>query len=94
MTSDSSPTSAPEPATNQTAWSERERDLAAAYAQGDFAHLRTRARELAADEQAPAEVRERARAWSARVSVDVVVYAMLAFALALFCAIVLRYAVP
>lgn len=92
MTSDSDPISAPD--AEQTAWSERESDVAAAYAQGDFALVRTRARALADDETAPAEVREQARAWSARVSVDVVVYGMLAFALALFCAIVLRYALP
>ena len=94
MTSDSTPIPEPEPDVNQAAWSERERDLAEAYARGDFARVRTRARELADDEQAPVEVREHARGWSARVSVDVVVYAMLAFALALFCAIVLRYALP
>ncbi|HET8932493.1 MAG TPA: hypothetical protein VFN67_03590 [Polyangiales bacterium] len=73
---------------------ERTRALANAYAQGDFRHLRVRARELAQDDSAPPAVRERARAWSARVSVDVVVYAMLAFAFALFCAIVIRYALP
>ncbi|HET8935074.1 MAG TPA: hypothetical protein VFN67_16615 [Polyangiales bacterium] len=94
MTSDSDPIPEPELDANQAAWSERERDLAAAYARGDFVHVRTRARALAGDENAPAEVREHARSWSARVSVDVVVYAMLAFALALFCAIVLRYALP
>jgi hypothetical protein len=71
-----------------------EAELSAAYAQGDFARLRARARELAADANAPGTTRERAREWSERVSVDVVVYAMLAFALALFCAIVVRYALP
>lgn len=92
MTSDSNPS--PETDPEQAVPNEREHDLAMAYARGDFAHVRERARELAGDESAPAEVREQARAWSARVSVDVVVYAMLAFALALFCAIVLRYALP
>jgi hypothetical protein len=72
--------------------SEREQALELAYAQGDFAQLRARARELADDASAPDAVREHARAWSERVSVDVVVYGMLAFALVLFCAIVLRYA--
>lgn len=73
---------------------EVERELADAYAQGNFARLRARARELAADGSAPAAVRVEAREWLARVSVDVAVYGTLAFALALFCAIVVRYALP
>jgi hypothetical protein len=69
-------------------------ELAQAYAHGDFAHLRKRAREVAADASAPEALRKSAREWSARVSVDVAVYGMLAFAFALFCAIVVRYALP
>jgi hypothetical protein len=84
----------PEPATEPSASDAREHELSTAYAQGDFAQVRKRARELAADENAPAALREQARDWATRVSVDVVVYAMLAFAFALFCAIVLRYAFP
>jgi hypothetical protein len=61
-------------------------ELQTAYARGDFARIR----KLAADPSAS----ERARAWSQRVSVDVVVYVMLAFAFTLFCAIVARYALP
>lgn len=87
MTSDLEPCEAAVP-------DERESELETAYAQGDFAHLRARARELAADETAPTAVRAHAREWLERVSVDVVVYAVLAFALALFCAIVMRYALP
>lgn len=73
---------------------ERARELRDAYARGDFAHLRKRARALAADTSSPESLRQLAREWSARVSVDVAVYAMLAFAFALFCAIVMRYALP
>ena len=73
---------------------ERVRELENAYAQGDFARLRKRARELAADSSASDALRDNARAFQARVSVDVAVYAMLAFAFALFCAIVMRYALP
>jgi len=71
---------------------DRARELEAAYARGDFARLRKRARELAADASAPEALRESAREWKARVSVDVAVYAMLAFAFVFFCAIVMRYA--
>jgi hypothetical protein len=67
-------------------------ELREAYAQGDFARVRTRARALSADASQSEPVRASAREWLERVSVDVVVYALLAFALALFCAIVLRYA--
>jgi hypothetical protein len=70
------------------------RELEVAYAQGDFGHLRRRARELAADASAPDSSRRTAREWNARVSVDVAAYGMLAFAFALFCAIVWRYALP
>lgn len=73
---------------------ERARELEEAFAQGDFARLRKRARELSADASAPDSLRKLARESSARVSVDVAVYAMLAFAFALFCAIVMRYALP
>jgi hypothetical protein len=73
---------------------ERMRELEVAYAQGDFAHLRRRARELGADTSLPESARASARDWKARVSVDVAVYGMLAFAFALFCAIVVRYALP
>lgn len=79
--------------TEQTA-DERARELELAYAQGDFGHLRRRAREIAADASAPDAARQSARDWRARVSVDVAVYGMLAFAFALFCAIVMRYALP
>jgi hypothetical protein len=70
------------------------RELENAYAQGNFAHLRKLARELSADSSAPDSLRSSARSFSERVSVDVAVYAMLAFAFALFCAIVMRYALP
>jgi hypothetical protein len=73
---------------------ERVRELQVAYAQGDFGRLRRRAREIAADASAPGSSRQSAREWRARVSVDVAVYGMLAFAFALFCAIVWRYALP
>jgi|GEM_PF-5636436 len=73
---------------------ESARELEVAYAQGDFGHLRRRAREIAADASAPDSSRQAAHAWKARVSVDVAVYGMLAFAFALFCAIVVRYALP
>ena len=73
---------------------ERVRELEVAYAQGDFAHLRKRARELAADSSASESARASGRDWKVRVSVDVAVYGMLAFAFALFCAIVIRYALP
>ena len=56
--------------------------LAQAYARGDFA----RVRELAAGGGD-----ERARDYRERMRVDPWVYAGLGFALALFCAIVLRY---
>jgi hypothetical protein len=69
-------------------------ELARAYAQGDFAFLRKRARELAADPSASESLRNSSREWAARVSVDVAVYGMLAFAFVLFCAIVVRYALP
>lgn len=65
--------------------------LAQAYARGDFA----RVRELAAEQLAAAggddAQRERARDFRERMRVDPWVYAGLGFALALFCAIVLRY---
>jgi hypothetical protein len=70
------------------------RELELAYAQGDFGHLRRRVRAIEADASAPEPARQSARAWKARVSVDVAVYGMLAFAFALFCAIVMRYALP
>lgn len=73
---------------------ERVLELETTYAQGDFARLRNRARELAADSSASDALRDNARAFQARVSVDVAVYVMLAFAFALFCAIVMRYALP
>lgn len=69
-------------------------ELEAAYVRGDFAQLQKRARELAADASASDSLQKLARDWQARVSVDVAVYAMLAFAFALFCAIVMRYALP
>jgi hypothetical protein len=80
--------------TDDTPQDPRETELAQAYAQGDFARLRKRARELAADANAPERLREQAREQAQRVSVDVVTYGVLAFALALFCAIVARYALP
>lgn len=67
-------------------------ELAEAYAQGDFARLRTRARALRDDAEQPEVQRQGAGEWLARVSVDVVTYVLLAFALVLFCAIVVRYA--
>ncbi|HTU58212.1 MAG TPA: hypothetical protein VMF89_07255 [Polyangiales bacterium] len=73
---------------------EHVRELEVAYAQGDFAHLRKRARELSDDTSVPESARETARSFRARVSVDVAVSGMLAFAFALFCAIVMRYALP
>ena len=75
--------SASEPETNE---------LQNAYAQGDFARLRTRARALRDDANQPQTLRTLADHWLERVSVDVVTYMLLAFALALFCAIVWRYA--
>ena len=71
---------------------EDDQELRDAYAQGNFARLRARARALSSDASQPEATRSSARAWLERVSVDVVTYALLAFALALFCAIVLRYA--
>jgi hypothetical protein len=67
-------------------------ELETAYAQGDFARLRTRARVLRDDKSQPETLRTRASQWLERMSVDVVTYALLAFALLLFCAIVWRYA--
>jgi uncharacterized protein YqhQ len=72
----------------------RVHELEVAYAQGDFAHLRKLARALESDPSAPEPARASAREFRARVSVDVAVYGMLAFAFALFCAIVVRYALP
>jgi hypothetical protein len=80
--------------TTETAEAEPVRELASAYAKGDFARLRKRARELGADSSVAESTRKRAHEWAQRVSVDVVVYALLAFAFTLFCAIVLRYALP
>jgi hypothetical protein len=68
------------------------KELDLAYAQGDFARLRTRARVLREDASQPETLRQRAGEWLERVSVDVVTYVVLGFALLLFCAIVLRYA--
>ena len=76
----------------QAAQNAAAQQLDAAYAQGDFARLRTRARALRDDASQPDTLRERAGEWLERVSVDVVTYFLLAFALVLFCAIVLRYA--
>lgn len=67
-------------------------ELAEAYAQGDFARLRIRARVLRDDADQPETLRKGAGEWLERVSVDVVTYVLLAFALVLFCAIVVRYA--
>ena len=67
-------------------------ELKNAYAQGDFARIRTRARALHDDPSQPEALRTQAERWLVRVSVDVVTYVVLAFALALFCAIVWRYA--
>lgn len=69
-----------------------ERGLTEAYAQGDFARLRKAARALSDDATQPDSVRANARVWLERVSVDVVTCGLLVFALAVFCAIVLRYA--
>ena len=69
-----------------------DRELREAYERGDFARVRSRALELLRDAAAPPERRELAERYRARVSGDVVVYLVLGFALALFCAIVLRYA--
>jgi hypothetical protein len=61
--------------------------LARAYTRGDFA----RVRELAKQQLAADGGNERARDYRERMRVDPWVYAGLGFALALFCAIVLRY---
>jgi hypothetical protein len=69
-----------------------DRELHEAYERGDFARVRSRALSLLRDAAAPPELRGLAERYRARVSGDVVVYLVLGFALALFCAIVLRYA--
>lgn len=71
-----------------------DRELAASFARGDFARVRSRVREIDQDPRASPQQRARAHELLKRVSADVVVYAMLAFALLVFCAIVLRYAGP
>ena len=73
--------------TEETTAQEPDDALAQAYARGDFA----RVRELAAEELAAAGGSERARDYRERMRVDPWVYAGLGFALALFCAIVLRH---
>ena len=69
-----------------------DRELNQAYARGDFRRVRARAAELLRDAASTPELRGLAQSYRARVSVDVVVYAVLSFALTVFCAIVLRYA--
>lgn len=71
---------------------DRELALKEAYVQGDFARLRKAARALSEDASQSDSVRANARMWLERVSVDVVTCGLLVFALAVFCAIVLRYA--
>jgi hypothetical protein len=66
-------------------------DLQALYERGDFAALRRTAQAVLQDPAASPEARSLAGRYLARISVDVYVYATLAFALLLFCAIVLRY---
>lgn len=69
-------------------------ELSAAFVRGDFARVRARVGELLSDPSTSAQAREGAQRFYARVSADVVVYVVLAFALLVFCAIVLRYAWP
>lgn len=63
----------------------------AAYTAGDFASVRSEAAAAAADPPYP-EVAQQAHELTAKVAVDPWIYAVLAACLALFCAIVVTYA--
>jgi hypothetical protein len=66
--------------------------LRAAYEAGDFARLRKLTAVALRDPSGDKPSRAHARKWLARVQVDPAVWWLLGCALALFCAIVLRYA--